>query len=223
MLIEAERVMEVVRFAAGTDTIVVVDEAYFPFSRSSVIEAVSTHPNLTVVRTFSKAYGLAGARLGFVVGAGALVKALYKVRASYDINSFVLLCADYLLDHYDIVDDYVGQVRRSAELLRALARKHDLEAPETATNFQLVKTAPRFDPGEVSDRVRQTGYVIRGPVDGGVMKDYIRVTLGEFDVIRRFGDSLDSVFKTMGIGRGTNPSMMGASGVSGFSRGSDGR
>lgn len=196
-LIEAAALLELVRHAASTGTIVVVDEAYFPFSRFSIIDAVGTYPNLMVIRTFSKAYGLAGLRLGFVVGSSTLVKAMYKVRAAYDVNSFAVLCADYLLDHHEIVDDYVRQVWRSAELLQSLARAHDLEAPQTATNFQLIKTAPRFDPKEVSDRLRQGGFVIRGPVGDGVMKDYIRITLGEFDLIQRFAEALAGVFQAL--------------------------
>jgi histidinol-phosphate aminotransferase len=200
MLIDTQGVIELVRRAAATDAVVVVDEAYFPFSRVTVIDAVGTYPNLAVLRTFSKAYGLAGVRLGFVAAASPLVKAIYKVRSAYDVNSFAVLCADYFLDHREIVDDYVHQVWRSAEWLQALARTYGLEAPETATNFQLIKTAPRFNPKQISDSLRRLGYVIRGPVDSGAMKDYIRVTLGEFDIIRRFGDVLDSTLQAMTAG-----------------------
>lgn len=212
MLIEAAPLVELVRHAASTGTIVVVDEAYFPFSRFSVMDAAGTYSNLLVIRTFSKAYGLAGLRLGFVAGAGPLVKAMYKVRSAYDVNSFAVLCADYLLDHHEVVDDYVRQVWQGAELLQSLARAHGLEAPETATNFQLIKTAPRFDPKDVADRLRQAGYVIRGPVGDGVMKDYIRVTLGEFGLIERFADVLSDVLQAISGGEGAPVRREGDSG-----------
>ena len=204
-LIASEQVIALVREASRTDTIVVVDEAYYPFSGSTVIGDVVQHGNLVVVRTFSKAHGLAGARVGFVAGPEPLVAALYKVRSSYDLNALAIAAATWMLDHPALVDEYVHETARSACLLQAVAARHGLWAPETATNFQLIRTAPRFDPAAIRQACLDEHYAIRGPVDSGRFAEFVRVTIGSTDVIAGFARSLDHIFQTTSVGAAAGP------------------
>jgi histidinol-phosphate aminotransferase len=196
-VIPVDRVMSLTREVARAGTLVVVDEAYYPFSGATVIDQMMAHDNLVVVRTFSKAFGLAGVRLGFVAGPEAVVKALFKVRASFDINALAVVAGEWALDHPEIVDGYVQETARSADVLRALAARHGLSAPVCATNFQLIKVGPRFEPGVVKDACRDHGYAICAPVGSGLFGDYIRVTVGTLDVIQPFARVLDRVLTTL--------------------------
>lgn len=196
--LEAADVFDIVREAARTDTIVVADEAYFPFSGVTMLPHVLEHRNLVVVRTFSKAYGLAGLRLGFVASGPALVRALYKVRTSFDINAFATLCAQYLLEHPELVDRFVHDVAESGALLQEVAARYGLPAPRARANFQLIRIGPRFDPKVLADRLKEQGYVIRAPFPDDIMRDWVRITLGEPAVLRPFAARFAATLESMG-------------------------
>jgi histidinol-phosphate aminotransferase len=196
-LLSEDEVLGLVREGARTGTIVVVDEAYYPFSRTTLLPRVTEHPNLLVVRTFSKAYGLAGVRLGFIAGRPSLVRALKTVRPNFEINSFVTLCAQYLLEHPELVDAFLPAVRESAQILQAVARRFGLPAPPAHANFQLLKVGPRFDPKQLSERLKERGWVIKGPFPEEVMRDWVRITLGDPDLIAAFAERLAAVLTSM--------------------------
>ena len=178
-VIPVDRILSLTRRVAGASTLVVVDEAYYPFSGATVIDNVMAHDNLVVVRTFSKAFGLAGVRLGFVAGTEAVVKALFKVRASFDINALAIVAGEWALDHPEIIASYVQETARSAEVLRTLAARHGLSAPLSATNFQLIKVGPRFEPSAIKGACWDNGYAICAPVGSGFSDRHISgVTVG---------------------------------------------
>src|SRR5204863_184087 len=81
---------------------VVVDEAYFPFSRTTVLPWIDEHPHLVVTRTFSKAWGLAGLRVGMVAAHSDVAANLYKVRSTYDVTAVGAMCVRTLLSHPEV-------------------------------------------------------------------------------------------------------------------------
>ena len=81
------------------DTLVLLDEAYYEFSGQSLMEERERYPNLVITRTFSKAYGLAGLRVGYVVAHPEVVNELNKVRLPYNLNRFSQIAATLLLKH----------------------------------------------------------------------------------------------------------------------------
>ena len=194
MLIPMDRVRQICDILAPAGVVVVIDEAYYPFSAATMIDEVASRANLVVVRTFSKAYGLAGVRLGFAAAPEPIVRTLFKVRSSFDINALAIVAAEWMLDHPELVRACVDEAAQSALILRELAARYDLFAPPSATNFQLIKVAPRFDSGEIKQACWREGYAISGPVGAGRFADYIRVTTGSVEVIRRFAETLEHVF-----------------------------
>ena len=195
MLIPIDRLRKLAEILADAGVIVVIDEAYYPFSAATMIDEVASRPNLVVVRTFSKAYGLAGVRLGFVAAPETIAGALFKVRSSFDINALAIVAAEWLLDHPELVRAYVNETLRSAVILRDVAARYGLVAPLSAANFQLIKVAPQFDPGEIKRACWREGYAIAGPVGAGRFADYVRVTTGSTQVITRFARALEGVFE----------------------------
>jgi histidinol-phosphate aminotransferase len=209
-VIPLDQVTSLARQVAHANTLVVVDEAYYPFSSETVLDQIVEHDNLIVVRTFSKAFGLAGVRLGFVAGPEAVVNALFKVRTSFDINALAIAAGEWALDHPEIIASYVNETSRSAEVLRTLAAEHGLWAPLSAANFQLIKVGPKFEPSDIKRACWDNGYAICAPAAAGVFSDYIRVTIGTLNVIKRFADVLDRVLETLDQ-RGERPAQHSAS------------
>lgn len=173
-----------------------IDEAYFPFSHTTVLPWIKKDPNLLVMRTFSKAAGLAGIRIGFVVGHEEVIANLYKVRSVHDINSMAILCATEVLRYPQIISDYVAEVEAGSRLLNERLRTLGLTLVPTHTNFVLIRVAHRCPPVELVDRLRSRGYLIKGPFDTPCLADFVRVTLGPPDLMTSFVKCLQEVLES---------------------------
>ena len=115
--------------------LVVLDEAYEPFARRSWMARLAEFPNLLVMRTVSK-LGLAGLRLGLLIGAPAWIEQLDKLRLPYNINSVSQASAIFALSHYDVFAAQAEQIRCDRErLLKCLARFPALEVWPSEANF----------------------------------------------------------------------------------------
>jgi histidinol-phosphate aminotransferase len=133
-LFDADAMVAIVK-ALGETGIVVVDEAYQPFARTSFMSRLPEFPNMVVMRTLSK-LGLAGIRLGYLSGDPKLLEQFEKVRPPYNVNVLTQVAAEFALDHLDVLN-------RQAELLNGertrlsaeLAALPGVEVFPSAANF----------------------------------------------------------------------------------------
>lgn len=181
------------------DVLVVVDEAYAEFvdapEWASALALVARHPNLLVTRTFSKAYALAGLRIGYAVAHAGLIAVLERVRESFNVNGAGLAAAEAALgdgEHLQWV------VARNAEQRAALAealRARGLRVFPSQTNFLLVQFA---EPGEeacvaaLDAALIDAGVVLR-PMGGYGLGHCLRITVGTADENRRLLAALDAL------------------------------
>ena len=108
--------------AAAAGALVLVDEAYFPFSGRTLLPFAGGLPNLVVTRTFSKAWGLAGARVGFASAHPEVIRTLFKVRSVYDVTALSAHCLRVMLAHPEVSADYVAEVDAGRHLLAERVR-----------------------------------------------------------------------------------------------------
>lgn len=106
-------VSDILNIVRKFDGIVVVDEAYYEYYGESVVKYIETYPNLVVLRTFSKAMGMAGLRVGYLICNKMLAREIHKVKPPYNVNSFSQRAAELVLQHADI------RKKRIAEILEA--------------------------------------------------------------------------------------------------------
>jgi histidinol-phosphate aminotransferase len=121
-LLAEDELREIALRAAEVDALVAVDEAYFPFSGSTSLPLIAELPNLAILRSFSKAAGLAGLRIGYVAADARVIHDLFKVRSVHDVNAFAMACALELVAHPEVLDDYVDQVHAGLAVLTERAR-----------------------------------------------------------------------------------------------------
>ena len=189
-----EAVLEqLVERAAVAGAVLAIDEAYHPFSRVTVLPWINRVAHLVVTRTFSKAAGLAGLRIGFVAGHPEVMANLHKVRSAHDVNSMAIHCAAQLLAHPQVVDEYVAEVHAGGRVLTERVRALGLTPIPTHTNFLLIRVSHRCPPGELVERLRARGYLVKGPFSAPCLADCIRVTLGPPDLMERFAVCLGEV------------------------------
>jgi histidinol-phosphate aminotransferase len=172
----------------------VIDEAYFPFYPHSAITWVKDYSNLLVTRSYSKAWGLSGLRLGVMAGSTELVNYASRVRGLHEVNTFAAHLGCYLMDHPEVVDAYVAEVDLGREALRQGAKAMGLGFPVCHTNFQLMR-CPGIDTAKVVESMKRRGYLIKGGFRAPAIRDCIRATVGPADLMQRFLGDLKLSFE----------------------------
>jgi histidinol-phosphate aminotransferase len=140
-LFDRDAIGTVIRAVASHGGLVVVDEAYFAFSRDSFLNQIAEHPNAVLMRTVSK-LGLAGLRLGMLIGRSEWLTQFDKLRLPYNINVLTQAAAGYALGHYDALLTQAAQlVAERKRLGAALALMSGVEVFPSEANFVLIRLA----------------------------------------------------------------------------------
>jgi histidinol-phosphate aminotransferase len=175
-------------------TLVVVDEAYHEFvtdpALPSAMLLLERFPNLVVARTFSKGYGLAGLRIGFLAAHPELVAVMERVRESFNVNLLGLAAARAALYDQDHLDWVREQTAASRTALAGSLRERGLFVPESQTNFLLVdfgRNASGIEAGLVARDI------VPRPMNGYGLPTCLRITVSTADENRRFLQGLDEV------------------------------
>lgn len=187
-LFDADAMAAILAAAPG---LVVVDEAYAPFTDASFIDHLPRHDNLMVMRTVSK-LGLAGLRLGFLAGAPALLEQLNKVRLPYNINCLTQVTASFALNNAQFLLEQTRLIREQrSEVMAALQAFAGVRIYRSQANFILFKTLIK-PANEVFASLKQQGVLIKNlSPAGGLLSDCLRVTVGKPDENRAFIAALD--------------------------------
>ncbi len=140
--------------------IVLVDEAYAEYADYSVVPLVKKYENLVVLRTFSKAFSLAGLRLGYAVANPTLAKALDKTPAPYPVNVVSMSMGTKMLENVGLMRESVGALKQErGKLISQLNQIKGVEAFDSKANFVLFNTAKPY--GGVYDKALSQGLVIK--------------------------------------------------------------
>ncbi len=178
--------------ARAPAALVFVDEAYAEFGAGSFIErAVSEFTNVLVGRTFAKAYGLAGLRVGAVIGPSPVIAALREIVPPYSLNSYAAEALLAALDDRGYVDDYISQAAESRALIRAFCERAGLEAFPSEANFVLLRLGT-VAPGVVA-ALAARGIFIRDRSDQPGCEGCVRMTAGLVADTRRALAALEEV------------------------------
>jgi histidinol-phosphate aminotransferase len=174
LLEERTTVEAVVREAAG---LVIVDEAYVEFAPdgSSVKDLLARHPNLVVTRTFSKAWRLAGVRLGYLMAAPAIVAEMARVRLPYSLSALTQVVGERALEHEADTRDVVRKVVEERDRIVAELRARSLEPIESAANFVMFSVP---DASRLWDALLERGVLVRRYAGVPGLENRLRVSAG---------------------------------------------
>ena len=171
---------EVSRLCEDGDGLVVVDEAYHEFSGQSVVPLLERHPNLVVLRTFSKAMALAGLRVGYLLASPEIVREVNKARLPYNLNFFSQAAA------LAVLEEDAGAVLRAnvekivaarEDLLYRLYRVPGVRPYPSQANFILLELA-EADPRVVFESVYRRGVLVRDVTSYPRLQRCLRVSVG---------------------------------------------
>jgi len=162
--------------AAAPQAVVMADEAYYHFHGETVLGDIGKVPNLTVARTFSKAYGLASLRIGMLAGSAEVMKYVRKVSSPYNVNGPALDCLPVALADDAYVQWYAEQVNTGRDRMMEGLRALGVDFFPSHANFVLMKIGPKH--GALVKAMRARGVLLRDRSTDPGCDGYVRITVG---------------------------------------------
>jgi histidinol-phosphate aminotransferase len=180
---------DIIKVLKNTDCIAVVDEAYIEFGGESIIEEVRKFSKLIVLRTLSKAFGLAGIRVGYTVGSEEITGMLNKVKAPYNLNSISQFIAIEALKRKDIVFKNIQFLKEERDrLYKEMMRMNDIEVFPSQSNFLLFK----YYKEGLFQKFLEKGVMIRA-FGKGKLRNCYRVNVGTKEENNAFINALKEI------------------------------
>lgn len=161
--------------------LVIIDEAYAPFTDSSFMSQLIRHTNLMVMRTVSK-LGLAGLRLGFIAGKPSLISELNKARLPYNINTLTQCSTEFALSHPELFAEQTDAIcQERARLFLQLSTLKGITPSPSSANFILFRTV-KDQANNIFKSLKEQGILIKNlSPQKGLLIDCLRVTVGKPD------------------------------------------
>ena len=159
------------------ETLFIIDEAYGEFCDGSALNFISDYPNLVVVKTFSKAFRMAGLRLGIILSNEDVINEIAKVKLPYNVNSVTQLVAEKVINNRNLLLNDIALIKTERERIYDFL-KNDLNMTviKSDTNFLLFKT--EFEADEFFRILYENGVLIRNFNGYRGLEGYLRVTVG---------------------------------------------
>ncbi len=186
------QLLEIARRAP--QAVLLVDEAYYHFHGETVMDLIGQVPNLMVARTFSKAYGLAGLRLGLLAGPAELMRWVRRVLSPYSVNSLALACLPPALKDTAYLDWYVSEVLAARAELEAALDKLQVKRWPSRANFILVDIGAKHR--EFVQQMRAAGVLVRDRSNDPGCEGRVRITIGTRE---QMGGAIAALKETMAV------------------------
>lgn len=182
---------QIIKLAQKTNALVVIDEAYMEFYHESVIGMLHEYENLVVLKTCSKAFGLAGIRLGFALAGEPVINALKAVKSPYNVSLLTQCAAKVILSDTEKIKQNIQTIKKARDFLYNGIKNMEggqlLQVFPTDTNFVFVKAR---DSRQIYEEMKKNGIAIR------LIGDYLRITAGTQEENTAFLDTLKKIVST---------------------------
>ena len=179
----------------ASNGLVVIDEAYHEFSKHSAVPLLKDHPNLVVLRTFSKAMAMAGLRVGYLLAAPDLTREIGKALLPYNLNVISQTAAEVAIELYE--DELRPLVRaiivERDRLFTELGKIDGLFPVQSEANFMIVRSA--INPRKVFDQLLKRDILIRDVSSYPMLSDYFRISIGTPEESDKLLAALREIFK----------------------------
>ncbi len=194
-LASAEDLLRIAK--AAPDAALLVDEAYFEFAGETLLPRWREAPNLFVSRTFSKAYGLAGLRIGVLMGTVEQMSMVRRASSPYNLNHIALACLPEALADQEYIRRYVDQALQGRAALEQELKGRGIRYWPSRANFVL------FYMGELNSAfiraMRERGILVRDRSNDPGCKDCVRITVGSAEHNQQLMKVLPEVFAEIGL------------------------
>lgn len=184
-------VSEIKEFLKSFEGLFVVDEAYIDFCGGSSIDLVREFDNVIVTRSFSKSYSLAGLRVGIAIADKNIIKGLFKIKDSYNIDTLALAGAEAALLDTKSFNYNIRMLNSNKEYLEERLSDMDFQIIPSKANFLFVKHN-KIDSKFIFEKLKENRILVRY-FSGPVQSQYIRITIGTMMEIKSLCSTLESI------------------------------
>ena len=181
---------------AAPQAAVLVDEAYFEFHGETILNSADRPANLFVARTFSKAYGLAGLRIGVLAGNAGQIAMVRRVASPYNVNAVALTVLPEALRDQEYIQNYVADVQHGRGVLEQELRALGLHYWPSRANFVLVRIGPAHK--EFIQALRARGILVRDRNSDPGCAGCVRLTIGSNEHTQILISALRNVIAQLG-------------------------
>jgi histidinol-phosphate aminotransferase len=175
--------------------VLLIDEAYFHFHGETVIDLIGAVPNLIVARTFSKAYGLAGLRLGLLAGSVELMRWIKRVLSPYSVNALALACLPPALEDKTYLNWYVAEVLAARKEFEAALDAAGVRRWPSSANFVLIEIGARHK--EFTRLMSADDVLVRDRSSDPGCDGRVRITIGTREQMRKAALALNDVLTAL--------------------------
>ena len=190
-VIAENEMVRIIEETALNNSLFLIDEAYHHFYPETMIDYIDRFENIVLTRTFSKAFGLASLRIGLLIGCKKIINELYKVKLVHEITGVAAKIGGYLIDHMDLVDQYVNEVNQGKNVLYKRLGKTGFEVLKSETNFVFFKTIMGVSPIDLKQYLEENCIFIKGPFSKHPFDNHLRITVGDEDQMNHFCDIIE--------------------------------
>lgn len=174
---------------------VIVDEAYYEFTGRTVAGLIGSHGNIVVLRTFSKAFAMAGLRLGYVIAAPPVVRQIAKLRGPFDVNELAVVAGEAQLADLDPMRRYIAQiVGESKPIVTGFCERSGLPSWPGEANFTLIKPP---DCRAAVEYLRERGILVRS-MSAPLLRGMFRASMGTPAEMTQFTQVLEEYLREEG-------------------------
>jgi histidinol-phosphate aminotransferase len=168
-----------------------VDEAYFEFYGKTMLERRREAANVFVARTFSKAYGMAGLRLGVLIGDEEQMRVLRRISSPYNVNAVALACLPEALADQSYIAEYVAEVLEGRKRLEHALRESGIQFWPSHGNFVLMRVGhTKTDAALFAEQMRSRGILVRDRSADEGCEGCVRITIGRREHVNQLLQTL---------------------------------
>ncbi len=189
--IKKEDIVKIMKKAKDNDALVFIDEAYYPFFNESSIGLINKFDNLIVSQTFSKAFGMANLRLGYLASNEENIKNMLKALSPYSVNGVAAACAFAAIDDYDYVKSYVGEINQNKIKLYKTLEKLNIKYYKSDANFLLIDVGDKCY--SYCEKLKKKGILARNKTKDPLLNGCVRITIGTKEQMEKLVKALKEI------------------------------
>ena len=175
-ILSHNQILNILKKAYSMGAIVLIDEAYFDFSKYTALPLLKKFSNLIITRTFSKSFGLAGCRAGYLISQPKLASRLYRLRPMYEVNSIAVLVVTELLKNKKLVKKYLIETNKGKKYLISKLKILNINYLNTHANFLHIDFGRKK---RIAENIfKKNNILIKGGPGVKGYENYLRITLG---------------------------------------------
>jgi histidinol-phosphate aminotransferase len=174
------------------NSVVLVDEAYYEFSKQSVSNIINKYPNLIITRTFSKAFGLAGLRAGYIISNKENIKILSKACSPFSVNLIAKIAINTALKYQSETKKYCNDIKKNKTLIQKLLNKVKIKTYPSESNFIVAKFR---DSKIILEKLKQRNILVKDLSINKSLNNCLRITIGDNNKTKTLEKALKDIFK----------------------------